>query len=381
MADQWQNAIGKGFGLAMDEIYNGLIGKGPQSALRKKDLTKFSTDDLWAATNLIPGGGAAKVATPVVKSGVKAATTATVKSVAPKKYIYDAAKAAYKADPGAGWGSQGVRTAAEDAALRIAENKARIARGMRQKQLLELIGSQDKTFKNVFQTGTTTGHLTKTNRKAAEELIFGADNVEKLNYGYVALPKPLSGTPFVPQFANGGFLPLKSTATDFYGDTAVLFKKGASKNATVTYGDSGAQGAAEAVLYGKDKSAFKPVPFNEMASKIDEAGRANFREVPRVGGLPYIEAQWTKPLSIKDVSKIFAPSATKPEIEAALKAAGIRKKVVAWEDLNKPGVIDKMKAALAQAKAKVEKAAADKRREEAIKNLPRDATGRLIVEG
>ena len=84
MADQWQNAIGKGFGLAMDEIYNGLIGKGPQSALRKKDLTKFSTDDLWAATNLIPGGGAAKVATPVVKSGVKAAAATTAKALVNK---------------------------------------------------------------------------------------------------------------------------------------------------------------------------------------------------------------------------------------------------------------------------------------------------------
>lgn len=84
MADQWQSAIGKGFGLAMDEIYNGLIGKGPQSALRKKDLTKFSTDDLWAATNLIPGGGAAKVATPVVKSGVKAAAATTAKALVNK---------------------------------------------------------------------------------------------------------------------------------------------------------------------------------------------------------------------------------------------------------------------------------------------------------
>lgn len=74
MADQMQNAVGKGFGLVMDSIYNSLIGKGPASALRKKDLTKFSAEDLWALANVIPGGTGkvVKEAAAITPAGAKA---------------------------------------------------------------------------------------------------------------------------------------------------------------------------------------------------------------------------------------------------------------------------------------------------------------------
>lgn len=74
MADQMQNAIGKGFGLVMDSIYNSLIGKGPASALRKKDLSKFSAEDLWALANVVPGGAGkvAKEAAAITPAGAKA---------------------------------------------------------------------------------------------------------------------------------------------------------------------------------------------------------------------------------------------------------------------------------------------------------------------
>lgn len=82
MADQMQNAIGKGFGLAMDGIYNSLIGKGPASALRKKDLTKFSAEDLWALANVVPGGTGkvVKEAAAITPAGLKA-VAATGKAV------------------------------------------------------------------------------------------------------------------------------------------------------------------------------------------------------------------------------------------------------------------------------------------------------------
>lgn len=328
------------------------------------------------ALGLVGGAGAVRGAVGAAKMAPYAIES-VMKSLAPKTYINNAAKTAYTANPGVGWGSNTVRNAAEDAAFRVAQNKARVVKAVPGKALLGIIGGNDNAIKNMFQTGTRgLGASGPELRTAAEQAIFDADKVQALNYGYVASTKDIPRVPLAPRHSNNDFLALANKETPrAYGETALVFKKGVNNDATVTWGDSGAMGSSMRANRVQG-SPVTPIPFNQMGSNMDAAGRAWLQGNP--GGyhaIPYVEAQWTKPLTLGDVSKIIAPASSKADIQAALKAAGLRKKVVTWEDLSKPGILDKVKVSLAKMKAIADAKAATKSRE---RRTPIDDFGKLI---
>lgn len=325
MADQWQNAIGKGFGLAIDEVYNGLIGKGPQSAIRKGDTSKFSANDLWAATNVIPAGPVGKVLTPVVKAGVKTVAKAVAPSAA--------------------------KSAANSLSKLIAQKQ--VAVNMPRTAFDKMMAMENPQYLTQLDGVQGMGLNNPAYRQQLAEQAYGKGANPISGFLTTKNPKPfVAGANDVANRVSQGATPNLGGGANVgaYGkdDLVTLYlNKNASKKASIFPGDAGALGGSAAP---RPLAAGKVSSTDKFVQDYLQGGRGN-----------YVEANVSS-IKPSDIAKIAAQS---PEsVLASLNKAGLKIPVQAFKAAQKdPNKLQALitnaqkKAAVAINKAKVGKLA------------------------